>query len=177
MSAPPGIEIIFTLAVGSFVLVGILIGVGAAAVLRRVFKMRLSFIGKIGVAVLSVLFFTVSSLPVRAIGERTTVCIGFRYSYDVVWLYYGFPAIWAYKFEPVNQSAAYLFRTPGIHNFLSLSVDIAFWLVISVVLVYCAKFYLTRLQRRRSQVQGLPGPLKEKILTHKLPYFAWAKRR
>jgi len=154
MSAPPGIEIIFVLIVGFFVLVSIAIGAGFAAVIRRVFKIRLGLSGKVGVAVLFFLLFTVSSLPVRAIGERTTVYIGFRDPYDVVWLYYGFPAIWAYKFEPFDQSAAYLFRTPSIYNFLSLSVDITFWLVISVFVVYCVKFYFSR--RHATHVPARP---------------------
>jgi len=144
MSAPPGIEIIFVFIVVVFVLMGIAIGVGVAVAIRHVFKVKLGFIEKISVAMLFLILFTISSLPVRAIGEKITVYIGFRDPYDVVWLYYGFPAIWAYKFEPLDPSARYLFSTPSIHNFLSLSVDIAFWLVISVILVYCVKFYFVR---------------------------------
>ena len=150
--APPGIEIIFFFMIGLFVLIGVAVGAGVAALFRKVFKTKLSLIEKTVIAALALLLFTVSSLPVRAVGERTTVYIAFRDPYDVVWLYYGFPAIWAYKLEPFNQSAAYLFRTPSIHNFLSLSVDIAFWLVISVVLVYCVRLAFSRQTRIRIYV-------------------------
>lgn len=139
MSAPPGIEIFFLILVGFLVLIGILIGSTVAAVIRRVSKVKLGSKEKISIAGLSILLFAISSLPVQAVGERTTVYIAFRDPYDVIRLYYGFPVIWAYKFEPIDPSARHLFLIPGIHNILGLFADFTFWLLISVILVYSVK--------------------------------------
>jgi len=149
MSTPPGIEIFLIIFIGFFVLLGIAICATVAAVIRRVFKVKLSSKENKFMAVLFLLLFTISSLPVRAIGEKMTVYVGFQDPYDVVRLYYGFPVIWAYKFEPLDPSARDLFLIPSIHDFLGLFVDFTFWLVVSVILVYSAKFYA---QHRRISV-------------------------
>jgi hypothetical protein len=154
MSAPPGVEIIFLIFLSFLIVIGIAVGAAVVAVIRRVSKVKLNSTEKIGIAGLAIVLFTISSLPVQAVGEKTTVYIAFRDPYDVTWLYYGFPVIWAYKFEPVDPSARHLFLIPGFHNVLGLFADFTFWLLISVVLVYSVKIAHTHARPKGANIFG-----------------------
>jgi hypothetical protein len=47
-------------------------------------------------------------------------------------------------FEPYDTTQRHLFTIPSITNFVSFFIDLAIWMVISVILVYSGKFLLAK---------------------------------
>ena len=134
-----------------YIFVGAALVAGIAALMTAVFKVKIKSKELVFIVVIFLLFFSFSSLLLR--GKEDGVTVGFfgdPHRYEGTHLFYGFPEIWARKFEPYDADARSLFLFPDNIYFIGFFVDFTFWLVISVVLVYSAKILLLRRKKKET---------------------------
>jgi len=144
-SAPPGIEFVFYAILGGCILLAAAIAYYVARLLRKLLKVAIGPTEIVVIAAIFLLAFTASSLVLQQREDGVTVGFyGNPTIYEGAFLYYGFPAVWYRMFEPYDPSFKHMFTTPGITNFGSFFIDLAFWLTISVTLTICVKFLVTK---------------------------------
>jgi hypothetical protein len=145
MSAPPGIEIIFYGILAGGFLSAAAIAYGIGFLMSRLLKVKLRVTEIIIIAAFFILSFAASSLVLQQREDNQTIYfLGNPTPYQGAWLYYGFPQVWYRMFEPYDTTQRHLFTIPSITNFVSFFIDLAIWMVISVILVYSGKFLLAK---------------------------------
>lgn len=103
-------------------------------------------------AVFLLSFYSSSVVPRQREDNQTIYFYGGAGPYVGAWVYYGIPEVWYRMFEPYDSSQKYLFITPSITNFINFFVNLAFWMAISVTLVYCGKFLTRRTRSSKSPI-------------------------
>lgn len=145
LSAPPGIEIVFFGILAGCFISATAVAYGIGYFLSRLFKVKVAVRGIIIVAALFIIFFSAASIVPRQREDNQTIYfLGNPTPYQGAWIYYGVPSIWYRMFEPYDATQKNLFTLPSFTNFVDLFIDLAFWMAISVSLVFCGKFLTTR---------------------------------
>ena len=159
-----GVEL-FLLLMLFYIVVGVALVAGIAALLIAVFKVKIKFKELIFIMLLFLVVFSISSFVMRGREDEQIVYrtfLGDNRAYEGAYVYYGFPEIWMQKFEPYDVDYRNLFSLPANFYFLGFFIDFTVWLTISFVAAYHAMILLTKTRKKDARSRlGLYKPKPE----------------